>query len=71
MAATTTIALEQIHCASCENTIRITLGRLEGIRAVEPDAATNTVAVAYDDAKVSEADIRARLTEIGFDPAAS
>lgn len=70
MATTSTITVEQIHCGSCENTIRTALGKTKGIRGVEPDAATDTVTVTFDEGKLSEAEIRARLAEIGFDPVA-
>ncbi|NUR25343.1 MAG: heavy-metal-associated domain-containing protein [Catenulispora sp.] len=68
MATTSTIAVVQIHCASCENTIRTGLGRTEGVRGVQPDAATNTVT--YEENKVSEEDLRRRLADIGFDSVA-
>jgi len=70
VAATSTITVQQIHCPACENTIRTVLGKAKGIRSVHPDAATNTVKVTYDEGKLSEADIRTTLADIGFDPVA-
>jgi len=66
--ASTTIAVQEIHCASCENTIRRALGRLDGVRSVRPDAASNEVRVSYDEAKVDEASLRRRLAEAGYEP---
>lgn len=66
--ASTTIAVKEIHCASCENTIRMALSRLDGVRAVKPDAASNEVRVSYDEAKVDEAGLRRALAEVGYDP---
>lgn len=70
MAATSTITVAQIHCGSCENTIRTALGRIKGIHGVQPDAATNTVKVTYQEGKLSEADVRTALADLGFDPVA-
>ena len=63
---TRTFKVAEIHCASCETTIRATLSRLPGVGVVMPSAATNDVKVSFDDTKVSEDDLRARLGEIGF-----
>lgn len=59
--ASATIAVKEIHRASCENTIRTALGRLDGVRSVRPDAARNDVRVSYDKAKLDEAALRRRL----------
>lgn len=61
--------VDEIHCDGCENAIRTSLGRLEGIGAVEPDQATDEVRVAYDEAKLSPEQIVERLTDAGFPPA--
>lgn len=68
MTTTSTITVEQIHCEGCENTIRTALGKTKGIQSSEPDAATSTVKVTFDEGRLSEDDIRARLADIGFDP---
>ena len=41
---------------------------MEGVSAVRPDAASNRVRVQYDDAKVTEQQLRAALAEIGYQP---
>lgn len=66
--ASATIAVKEIHCASCENTIRTALGRLDGVRTVRPDATRNDVRVSYDQAKLDEATLRQALAEVGYDP---
>jgi copper chaperone len=68
MTTTTTITVQQIHCEGCENTIRTALGAVEGIRRVNPDAKTDTVAVAYDEKVVNEDTIRRHLADIGYQP---
>ena len=67
---TTTFRVAEIHCANCENTIRTALSRLPGVAVVVPSSATNDVKVSFDDTKVSEAELRARLEEVGFAPGA-
>ncbi len=62
------IRVQQIHCSSCENTIRKAIGRLEGVRSVTPDPRTDEVRVLFDEGKVSADQIRARLDEIGYTP---
>lgn len=66
--ASVSIKVGEIRCASCENTIRRALGRLDGVRAVVPSAERNDVRVSYDDALVSEDELRATLSEVGYEP---
>ena len=65
---TTTFTVAEIHCASCENTIRTALSRLDGVSVVVPSSATNDVKVSFDAARVSGEQIKARLEEVGFPP---
>jgi copper chaperone CopZ len=67
--ASTTIAVKEIHCAGCENTLRLALSRLDGVRAVKADAGRNDVVVLYDEAKLDEARLRQALAEVGYEPA--
>ncbi len=64
----TTIAVREIHCESCERTIATVLSTLPGVHRVTPSAATNDVRVSYDETKLSDTDLRAKLTEVGYDP---
>ena len=65
---TRTFKVDQIHCASCENTIKSALSRLPGVSLVVPSAETNDVKVSFDDTKVTENELRSRLGEVGFQP---
>ena len=65
---TRTFQVAEIHCANCENTIRTALSRIPGVTVVVPSSATNDVKVSFDDGQVSEAELRARLEEVGFAP---
>lgn len=69
--ASTTIKVKEIHCSSCENTIRTALARLDGVRAVRPEHARNDVRVTYDEAQVDEARLRQALVELGYEPVSS
>jgi copper chaperone CopZ len=65
---TRTFRVADIHCASCENTIQTALSRLPGVSVVVPSATTKEVKVSFDDTKVTEEQLRARLEEVGFEP---
>ena len=65
---TKTFLVDEIHCASCENTIKTALSRLAGVSLVVPSAETNDVRVNFDDTKVTEDELRTRLAEVGFEP---
>lgn len=65
---TTTITLKDIHCESCENTIRTALSRLPGVVRVVPSSARNDVTVSYDDAQIGEGELRHQLREVGYEP---
>lgn len=58
--------VQDIHCGACEDAIRTSLTRLEGVRVVEPDAATNRVEVVYDDAATGPDAIAERLETAGY-----
>ncbi len=65
---TRTFPVDEIHCASCENTIKTALSRLPGVNVVVPSAETNDVKVSFDDTKVTEDELRTQLAEVGFEP---
>lgn len=65
---TTIIKIKEIHCVSCENTIRTILLRLPGVVHVAPSAEFNEVKVSHDDAKIGEPELRQRLLEVGYEP---
>lgn len=61
-----TFTVSDIHCDACENAIRKSLSRLDGVRDVRPDAVSNRVAVSYDDAVADLSTIAARLEVAGY-----
>jgi len=63
---TTTFTVNDIHCGSCEKTIRTALSRLPGVAMVVPSAERNDVKVSFDDTRVDDAQLRAALEEVGF-----
>ena len=65
---TRTFKVNEIHCDSCENTIRTALSRLPGVALVVPSAERNDVKVSFDDTQVAEDQVRATLEEVGFEP---
>ncbi len=65
---TRTFTVSEIHCASCENTIRTALSRLPGVAVVIPSAEHNDVKVSFDDTKVGEDQLRVALGDAGFEP---
>jgi len=65
---TRTFKVDEIHCASCENTIRTALSRLPGVGVVVPSAERNDVKVSFDDTRVAEEQLRAALADVGFEP---
>jgi len=67
---TRTFKVSDIHCASCENTIRTALSRLPGVAVVVPSAERNDVKVSFDDTQVAEGQLRAALADVGFQPVA-
>lgn len=66
--STTTIQVEEIHCGGCEQAIRNAFGRVDGVRDVTPDQQTNQVQLSFDEAQVTEVQLRNKLADIGFDP---
>ncbi len=65
---TTTFQVGEIHCASCENTIRTVLSQLPGVALVVPSAERNDVRVGFDDTKVTEEQLRSQLGAAGYEP---
>ncbi|MFN2608193.1 MAG: heavy-metal-associated domain-containing protein [Acidimicrobiales bacterium] len=65
---TRTFNVDEVHCASCEHTIRTALSRLPGVAVVVASAERNDVRVSFDDSKVGEDELRATLGDAGFEP---
>lgn len=66
MADTLELTVTGMTCGGCENAITRTLKRLEGVSAASAARQTNHVSVTYDPDKVSAADIKARIAELGY-----
>jgi copper chaperone CopZ len=64
---TKTLKIREIHCEGCENTIRSGLSILPGVVQVVPSFERNDVRVSFDDATISEAELRHHLEELGYD----
>ncbi len=64
--ASKTFTVEEIHCGACETAIRKALGRVDGVRLVDPDAATNQVTVVFDESALDEAAVAERLGAAGY-----
>jgi copper chaperone CopZ len=58
--------VQEIHCGACEDAIRKSLSRMDGVRVIEPDAATNRVEVVYDETATDPDAIAERLAAAGY-----
>ena len=64
--ASETFTVEQIHCGACEAAIGKALTRVEGVRQVEANAASNRVRVLFDENAIGVDQLAARLGEAGY-----
>jgi copper chaperone CopZ len=64
--ATRTFVVEEIHCGACEMAVRKAVTRIEGVRDVTADAATNQVSVRFNESETSDREIGERLTAAGY-----
>jgi Cu+-exporting ATPase len=64
--ASSTFAVEQIHCGACETAIRKALTRLDGVQEVTTDSMTNQVSVRFDESRTSDGEIAERLATAGY-----
>jgi copper chaperone CopZ len=58
--------VSDIHCQSCEWTIRTLVGEIDGVMEVVAESATNQVRVIYDDTTISRFGIATALAGAGF-----
>lgn len=54
-----------MDCATCVSTIKDSLSRLDGMLVVQPNVGTGQVALEWDSSRLSETDLRRRLSDIG------
>ena len=55
-----------MHCTSCALNAERTLGKLEGVKSVRVNFATETAQVEYDEAKVTPAQFYQTVRELGY-----
>ena len=55
-----------IQCEGCANAIKRSLGKLQGVQAVNVDVDGKRVSVQYESAEIDEAALRDRLALAGF-----
>lgn len=65
---TVTYSIPNISCKHCVHTIKMEVGDLEGVKAVDADAATRQATITFE-TPASEEQIKALLTEINYPPA--
>ncbi len=66
MADTLELTVTGMTCGGCENAITRTLTRLDGVSAATAAHKANHVSVTYDPHKVTAADIKARIADLGY-----
>lgn len=59
----------RMHCGGCENTVRTILRTTAGVTRAEADHRRSEVRVQFDPELVTEAQLRERLSDSGFEPA--
>jgi copper chaperone CopZ len=63
---TLTLKVTGMTCGGCENAVKRGLARLEGVGEVTASHAEAKVAIAFDPARVSLDEIKARIGAIGY-----
>jgi copper chaperone len=65
---TADIRVDGMSCGGCEDRLTEALGRVAGVGSVAADHEKGNVRVMFDSQRISEADLRERITLCGFDP---
>lgn len=65
---TKTVAVPNISCGHCVNTIRREVGELPGVRTVDGDAATRRVTISWDPETTDWVVIEEAMKEIAYPP---
>ena len=63
---TVEIKTKGMFCSHCENTVKTSISKLDGIKEVIADAKTNTAKVTYDDSKTDIKAIENAITDAGY-----
>lgn len=66
MADTLELTVTGMTCGGCENAITRTLTRIDGVSAATAARQANHVSVTYDPSRVTAADIKARIADLGY-----
>ena len=62
-----TYKVSGMHCASCASSVESMLGTMEGVGKANVNFADESVLVEYDDASVSEPEMKKAVQQIGYD----
>lgn len=62
-----TLNVEGMACSHCENSVKKSVGALNGVSHVDVDLTGKTVTVEYDPNKMQLEVIKAAIDEIGFE----
>lgn len=60
------IAVEGMTCESCVEGITHEVGRLEGVKSVEVDLASNSAVVVYVEGKIEPAELEQTIEALGY-----
>lgn len=63
-----TFTVGDIHCGGCERTIQTLMGDIDGVEQVNADHRSNSVAVTYDEQRISRGSVVAALIDTGYTP---
>lgn len=66
MITETSLTVRGMDCSSCENAVKWSLQRLEGVIRVDADHAADRVEIRFDVERVSEEKIKERIKAAGF-----
>jgi copper chaperone CopZ len=67
MTVETTLQVQGMDCGGCAQRLRTALGRLDGVRAADPDHRAGRVAVRFDPGQIQAGDIAQRVRDVGFE----
>ena len=63
---TVEIKTKGMFCSHCENTVKTSISKLDGIKEVIADAKTNTAKVTFDESKTNIKSIENAITDAGY-----
>jgi copper ion binding protein len=61
-----TIKIKGMHCSSCVNKIKSSLGSLEGIEKIDIDLANDSASIIFDQSKVNKTQIEQKIHQAGY-----